>query len=132
MPRTFRSKTLAAKVLAGGIRAPEGRVCLLRTQFCLPWTAVAISLGCHGGRPDWTPVATTLGCHGGRFDSKEYGRRLAELKSDLREALTEVQLHEREIAGPVAQAARLALDELEGGLKEILHQVEQEKRKRSR
>jgi hypothetical protein len=114
MPRTFRSKTLAGRVRAVG--ALESQLCLLRTNFCLPWTAVAASHLCQGGR----------------LDSSDYGRRLAELKSDLREALTEVQVHEKEIAGPVVQAARLALDELEGGLKEILQQVEQAKRKRSR
>lgn len=116
MPRTFRSKTLAGRVRAVGTRAPESQLCLLRTNFCLPWTAVAASGLCQGGR----------------FDSRGYGRWLAELKSDLREALTEVQVHEKEIAGPVVQASRLSLEELEGGLKEILRQVEQEKRKRSR
>lgn len=118
MPRTFRSKTLAGGVVAGGKRAaktPELQTCLLRTFHCLPWT----------GNP------VTLPCEGGRFDPQSYGRRLAELKSDLREALNDVQAHEKEIAGPAKEGARLALEQLEDGLKDMLQQVE-EKRKRER
>lgn len=117
MPRTFRSKTLAGGVVAGGKRAaktPGLPTCLLRTFHCLPWT----------GNP------VTLPCEGWRFDPQSYGRRLAELKSDLREALTEVQAHEKEIAGPAKQGARLALEELEVGLKDMLQQVEQKTRNR--
>lgn len=117
MPRTFRSKTLAGGALAAAKRAaktPQLQTCLLRTLYCLPWTE--------------TPV--TLFCEGGRFDPQSYGRRLAELKSDLREALTEVQAHEKEIAGPAKEGARLALEQLEVGLKDMLQQVEQKTRKR--
>ena len=104
MPRTFRSKTLA-----GGVQT-----CLVRTLYCLPWTGNPVSLACERAR----------------FDQEGYGRRLAELKSDLRAALTEVQAHEKAIAGPAREAARLALEQLEVGLKDMLQQVEQEKRKR--
>lgn len=106
MPRRFRSKTLTTRI--------EPELCILRTCFCLPWTAAPV----------------TLGCVGGRFDSGGYRRRLAELKADLREALATVELHEKAVAGPVVQAARLALDELEDGLKDVLRQVEQERRHR--
>ena len=117
MPRTFRSKRLAGGVLAGGKRAakmPTLQTCLLRTLHCLPWT----------GNP------VTLTGERARFDQQSYGRRLAELKSDLREALTEVQAHEEEIAGPAKEAARLALEQLEDGLKDMLQQVEQKKKRK--
>jgi len=116
MPRTFRSKTLAGRVRAAGTRMPESEACLLRTLFCLPWTGVAV----------------TVACKGGRFDAMGYGLRLAELKSDLREALSDVQAHEREIAAPLVQARRLAREELEVGLKDLLQEIEQEKRTRGR
>ena len=119
MPRTFRSATLAGGVPAGGKRGAETlklQVCLLRTYHCLPWTGIQV----------------TLASEGGSFDLHSYGRRLAELKSDLREALTEVEAHEKEIAGPAEEGARLALDQLEDGLKDMLQQVEQVKRKRER
>ena len=103
MPRTFRSKGLAGGVL-----------CLLRTLHCLPWTGNPVSLACQSAG----------------FDQRSYSRRLTELKADLYEALTEVQAHEKQIAGPAKEAARLALEQLEDGLKDMLKQVEQEKRKR--
>jgi hypothetical protein len=117
MPRTFRSKTLAGGVVVDGKRAaksPERHTCLLRTLHCLPWTGPVAS-----PRAPW------------RFDPQSYRRRLAELKSDLREALIEVQAHEQDIAGPVKEGAKLALQELEIGLKEMLQKIQQETSKRT-
>jgi hypothetical protein len=115
MPRSFRSKSLAGGVVGAKrpTKTPERQTCLLRTLHCLPWTSPVTVPGA-----EW------------QIDPQSYGKRLAELRSDLRKALTDVQAHERDVAGPVKEGARLALEELEAGLRDMLQQIEQKRPKR--
>lgn len=152
MPRAFRIKNLAGSVLPAEKLAaitPKLKLCLLKTLHCLPWTP------CHwltyiGTTPRCRAqsihceVFTQPGCRAwsacaGRsvdplarrqFDPAIYVRQLAELKSDLRDALAEIEAHEKAIAGVVKEGSRLALNELEEGLKDLLRQVEKKKQSR--
>jgi len=110
MPRTFRSKNLAGGVLATDKQAATKPICLLRTFRWLFCTGIGVAR---------------------QFDREIYVRQLAELKVDLRAALAELEAHEQEIGELVKESSRLAMDELEEGLKEILRQIEQMKQQGS-
>ena len=110
MPRTFRSKNLAGGVLATDKRAATKPICLLRTFRWLFCTGIGVAR---------------------QFDRKIYIRQLAELQVDLRAALAELETHEKEVAELVKESSRLAMDELEEGLKEVLRQIERMKQQGS-
>ena len=125
MPRAFRIKRLTGSVLPAEKLAaitPRLKVCLLRTLHCLPWTR-QIGTFTYAGH-----------CRVMRMQSDPaiYVRQLAELKTDLRDALAEVEAYEKQIASTVKEASRLALDQLEEGLKDLLRQVEMKKQSRRR
>ncbi len=147
MPRAFRVKRLGGSVLPAeklAAVASKLKICLLRTVYCLPWTPchwrTCITLQCpvqsvhcavltQPGCPAWSACAgrsvDPLGRW--RFDPAIYVRQLAELRSDLRTALAEVEAHEKDISGVAKEGSRLALDELEEGLKGLLQQVKVKK-----
>lgn len=113
MRRGFRMRGLAASFDARTgkrmVAAAEGlRLCLVQTGYCLPWTR-------------FMPV----------IDPESYVGQLNALKSDLREALDEVERHQASIAGVVKQGSRLARDQLEDGLEDALRQVRKMKRQTS-
>jgi hypothetical protein len=111
MPRTFRSKNLGGSILSPDERAAmKLKNCLLRTLRWLLCTDMDIEQ---------------------QFDTAIYRRQLAELKADLCGALTELEAHEKQISKVVKESSRLAMYELENGLKEILQQVERMKQKGS-
>ena len=148
MPRKFRSRNLAGSILTAERLAallPKLQICLLRTCHWLPRTCVVGSLPCLP-HTQVCEVLTLRGCGGwsvcggslfraidGRnFDLELYDRQLAALRADLRDALAEVQVHEKAIAGAVREASALALDQMEAGLKDALRQVAEIRQQRRR
>lgn len=146
MPRTFRSKNLTGGMLVADKLwpiIPKLKICLLRTVHWLPCTCIGATRPC-AARSVYCEVMTKRVCAQWsrcagpsvarfgqwQFDAELYRRQLAELKADLRVALDELQAHERDIADLVKEGSRLAMDELEDGLKDAVRQIENMKRQR--
>ena len=118
MPRKFRSKTVSAQIQTAEKLAESAaafRICLLHTNYCLPRTHAVTVLNCRDP-----------------FDPQIYAQQIALLKADLKAALHTLEVHEKALAATVKQASALALDEVEAGLKELLHEVEQKRKDRKR
>jgi hypothetical protein len=155
MAQTFRSRTLAGGTLVLTDKLspiPKLKICLLRTIHWLPCTCIGITrlgaqalspLPCAARAPycqvvtrrmyaQWSRcVAATLApFEKSQFDTDLYHRQLIELKADMRVAIADLEAHERDIADVVKEGSRLAMDELEDGLKDAVRQIEEMKRKR--
>jgi hypothetical protein len=155
MAQTFRSRNLAGGMLVLADKLspiPKLKICLLRTIHWLPCTCIGVTrprtqafaaLPCPGGTrhcqvvtrrmcPQWSRCVAATGApfEGSQFDANLYRRQLTELKADLRVAVAELQAHERAIVDLVKKGSRLAMEELEDGLKDAVRQIEQMKRNR--
>jgi hypothetical protein len=126
MARQFRSKNLSVSLRPTGKLAHVAdklRLCVLNSHVCLGWTNCRIfTTYCYW--PSWCPIFTcgwgtcarsvvawcpagSVDCGPGSIratpedilvDPEIYTRQVAELKADLREALAQLEQHEKEIA----------------------------------
>jgi hypothetical protein len=123
MARSFRARALTTKLLPSAL-SEKLRLCILNTTICLGWTQCRLHTTYCGGWLSWCRFYTLINCDPRSWvacqdpsryvncgpgspvvdpgdilvDPEIYVRQLAELKSDLTQALAQLEAHQKEIS----------------------------------